>query len=302
MDTPRENPGWQVVSRAFTIAGETDELCRPIHVLAALAEIESPVSTALVSPLGHSLIPRPAHPTRERGGTASFLAMQTLEAARQFATEPGEAVNPEYLLLATIDQGDREALEALDHAGLDLLTVRRIALEALGAPMDLPQIAIPSLTPAGTLDRPPLPVEDLNPQAWSALCWRQDHLPLDKIKRQGHYDALRYLEGRYAWRISSKLGLDDDQSHSLCRHHSARVEQRAAEATSYFVAFRSAQPHGQAGMFFTTSRRRFYRVPHWLSFTVGWGTWFGNRRVRLRNLWFHLRTLGYFRHAPQLYG
>jgi Clp amino terminal domain, pathogenicity island component len=300
MDEPRENPGWQVTYRAFTIAGETGELCRPVHFLAALEEIESPVSTALASPLGHPLIPRPAHPARTRGGTASFLTMQTQEAAKQFASERGETVNPEHLLLAVIDQGDREALEALDQAGLDLVTVRRTALVALGAPRDLPPITMPPLTPSGTLDRPPVPVENLNPQAWSALCWRQAHLPLDKIKRQGHYDALNDLEGRSAWRISSKLGLDDDQRYSLSRHHSERVEQRAAKATPDFVALRSAQPSGPAMLSFTTSQRRFSRLPHWLSFTVGWGTWFGNRRVGLRNRWFYLRTLGYFRHAPQL--
>jgi hypothetical protein len=37
-----------------------------------------------------------------------------------------------------------------------------------------------------------------------------------------------------------------------------------------------------------------------LNFTVGWGTWFGNRRIGLRDRWFQLRTLGHFRHAPQL--
>ena len=33
--------------------------------------------------------------------------------------------------------------------------------------------------------------------------------------------------------------------------------------------------------------------------TVGWGTWFGNRRVGLRDRWFRLRTSSSYRGAPQ---
>ena len=47
------------------------------------------------------------------------------------------------------------------------------------------------------------------------------------------------------------------------------------------------------------ARRRRRRRLGWLSFAVGWGTWFGNRRIGLRNYWFRLRTLRYFRQATQ---
>jgi hypothetical protein len=120
-------------------------------------------------------------------------------------------MNPEHLLLAVIDQADPEAVEVLDQAGLDLAAVRQVALGMLGLPGDLPPISMPPLTPTGTLDRPPLFVGDLDSRAWSALCWRQDHLPLRKVRRRSHYAALSQLESRATWRMSSKLALDDDQ-------------------------------------------------------------------------------------------
>ena len=53
---------------------------------------------------------------------------------------------------------------------------------------------LPPLTPAGTIDRPPLPVADLHGRAWTALRWRQDHLPLDRVSRRSDLDALSHLE------------------------------------------------------------------------------------------------------------
>ena len=296
MDDSRRDLGRPVIYRAFAIAAETDELCRPVHLLAALREIESPVSTALISP--QPLLYLPPHPPRRRGGGASFLAMQTQQSARKFALERNEKMSPAHLLLALVDQGDTEALDALARAELDLAGVRRAALEALGAPADLPPIAMLPLTSAGTGDRPPLPVEELNHRAWSALCWRQYHLPLHKIKRRSHYDALQHLEHRAVWHLSSKLRVNDDQRYSLMRHHSDRVERRASESKPEFVQVRYDQPHGPT-VISGVSHRRLALVSRWLNFTVGWGTWFGNRRVGLRDRWFHLRTLGHFRHAPQ---
>jgi hypothetical protein len=299
MDQTRWSPGRLVIHRSFEIAAETDELCRPIHILAALQEVQGPVSAALTSPIGRPLLPRLANPKARHGGGASFLAMQTQEAAGGYAAERGEIMNPEHLLLAVIDQRDSEALEALDQAGIDLATVRRAVLEALDAPSDLPSISMPPLTPAGSAGRPRLSVEKLNNEAWSALCLRQDHLPLHKIKRPGDYDALRQLESRAAWRISSTFELDDDQRYSLLSHHSDRVEQRAAQANSEFTVPRSRTSEKWEKWLMTTGGPR-RRRPGCLMFTVGWGTWFANRRIGLRNKWFHLRTMRYWRHATQM--
>lgn len=304
MDHSRWNPtpGQQVVHRSLVLAAETNELCRPIHLLAALAELDGLISDALVSPLGRPLLPRSADPPPVHGGGASYLVMQTQEAATQFASERGKTMNPEHLLLAVIDQGDPEVVEVLDLAVIDLAAVRRAALEMLGAPGDLPPIPMPPLTPAGTLDRPPLPVGELDPRASAALCWRQDHMPLRKIRRRGHYAALRHLESQATWRVSSKLSLDDDQRYSLLRHHVDRIEQLAAQAKPELVELRSSvsQFRVRTGMTRTAGRRRRLRRPRWMNFTVGWGTWFANRQVGLRNRWFRFRTISDFRRAPQL--
>lgn len=298
MEESASDPGRQVIVRAFDIAAETGELCRPIHVLTALKDIRSPVSGSLASPLGRPFLSRPDSPPPRRGGRASFLVMQTQQAAGRLASERGETTNPAHLLLAVVDQGDPEAHAALHRAGLDLAAIRRVALEALGAPADFPPISVPSFTPAGTADRPPLPIEELDPRAWSALCWREDHLPLHRVKRRDHYDALCRLESRAVWRVASEFELDDDQGYSLLRHHLDQIEERTARALPECVAVRSAESPVRFKTTMTTHRRGRRRFG-WLTPTVGWGNWFGNRRVGLRNRWFHLRTLRHFRHAPQ---
>ena len=299
MDHSGWNPGRQVIYRAFEIAAKTGRPCRPVHVLAALTEYEGPISAALVSPLGRPVFVAPAHPPTVHGEQAGFLVVQTQQGAAQLASERGETVGPEHLLLAVVDQGDPEVLDALDQAGLDLAAVRRVALEGLGVPGELPPIPMPPLTPAGTMDRHPLLINDLDPQAWSALCWRQDHLPLQEIKRQEHYFSLHRLESRAAWRVASKLQLADDQRYSLLCHHLDHVERLAARARPEFVELRTAEPRFPLTNISVRHRRRLSRTG-WFRFTVGWGTWIGNRRVGLRNRWFQLRTQRYFRRAPQL--
>jgi len=226
--------------------------------------------------------------------------MQTQQAANRFASERGEATSAAHLLLAVLDQGDLDALEALSHAGLDFAAVRQAALEALGAPEDLPLIAMPPLTPAGTADRPPLPVALLDARAWSMLSWRQENLPLHQVRREGHHEALRRLESRAVSHVSSKLELDDDQRYSLLAHHMERVEQRTAKARPKSVEPRDVESHHHVTTAGIAHRRRGLHRLRWFTFTVGWGTWLGNRWVGLRDRWFQLRTAGHFRHAPQL--
>ena len=289
----------QVLHRAFLLAAETGEWCRPIHLLAALAEGDGPISDALRPPDGGLLFPRSAGPPPVHGGGASYLTMQTQQAARQLASQRGETATPEHLFLAVLDQADPEAVALLSHAGLDLSIIRTTALDILGAPSDLPPIAMPPLAPAGTMDRPPLSVDELDPAAWVALCWRQDHLPLRRLQRRSHYEALQHLESRACWRTTSKLGLDDDQRYSLSRHHLDRVEQLAAQARPDLVELRSSRPQGPVAMSVATRRRPRLRWPLRMNFTVGWGTWFSNRQVGLRDRWFRVLTISDYKGAPQ---
>jgi len=204
----------------------------------------------------------------------------------------------EHLLIALLDQGTPEVVEALSQAGLAPVAVRRAALAAIGAPADQPPVTLPALTPAGTMDRPPLPVADLDVRAWAALRWRQGHLPLNRVRRRSDLDALSHLERKAAWRLGERLGLDDDQRYSLICHHTSQVDQRVAQARPDLAGprHRPDRPAGATGMS-SWRRRRHHHA--FLNVTAGWGVWFRNRQAGLRDRWFRLRTSRSYREAPQ---
>ena len=155
--------------------------------------------------------------------------MQAQGAAMALAESRGEQVGAEHLLIALLDQGTPSVLEALSRAGLDPVTVRQAAATAIGAP-GLPPIELPALTPAGTLDRAPLPVSELDGRAWAALRWRQDHLPVGRLRRPSDREALLHLERNEAWRVADRLAVDDDQRYSLISHHASEVGRRVERA------------------------------------------------------------------------
>jgi hypothetical protein len=289
-----------VLRHAFRIAGATGEQCRPVHVLSALSLEHGQIGhalRALKSDAVHEAIDGP-----DRGGSAGYLVMQTQQAARQLAAERSEPASPGHLLLAIIDQGESEAVTLLDDAGIDVGVLRQIALQALGAPSDLPRTPMPELAPAGTMRRPPLPIEALDPRAWAALEWRQRHLPLHRVHRGSQYHALCQLESRASWRIASRLGLVDDQRYSLAVHHRDRVDQLVAQARPGLVEWQPRRNtvhqtatlvHVAVGSSCRIRRRRLR-----FHFPTGWRTWLSNRQVGLRNRWFRLRTVLSYRGAP----
>lgn len=142
----------QVLVRAFRLAGGGSDLCRPVHVFGALAEGDGPVAAALNSGNG-PVLPHPsALPVNEEG--AGSLLGQLQRATQRFASQCGMAAAPEHLFLVGIDQGDSEAMEALNQAGLDVAVLRTTALSALGEPSDLPPIEMPPLIPRSVSERP----------------------------------------------------------------------------------------------------------------------------------------------------
>ena len=294
-----------VLHRAFMLAAETGELCRPVHLLAALAEGDGPIADILRSPGGGPLLPRPTNPLPVHGGGCNYYVVgQAQGAVHRLASERGETAGPEHLFLVVLDQAEDEAMALLTSVGLDPAVLRAEALSVLGAPPDLPPTTMPPLTPAGTMDRPALPVEALDQRAWAVLCWRQEHLPLGRLRRRSHYEALWQLEYRASWRVASKLGLDEDQRYSLVHHHLCRVEDLAARAEPALVERRLSRPREPIAMMGTVTlgqgRRRWRRWRYrWLGFTVGWGCWFSNRRAGVRDRWFRLRTIPNYRGAPQ---
>jgi hypothetical protein len=276
-------PYLEAIQRAFQFAHEHGRGCGPAEFLVGISEGHGPGAAALTGGSGRTL--REVAVERPAAASGGYLHMQAQEAARALAAAQGEPAGPEHLLIALLDQGTPEVTGLLRQAGLDPAAVRRAALAATGASADLPLIPLPALAPAGTLDRPPLPVADLDGRAWAVLRWRQDHLPLGQLHRPGDLQALSHLERAAAWRLAERLSLDDDQRYSLLRQHDDQVKRRAAQARADLA--RPAAPTPRA------RRRRFANV------TVGWAAWFGNRRVGLRDRWFRLRTTGHYRGCPQ---
>lgn len=286
----------QAIGRAFSFAAETGSGCRPVHFLIGIAESGSPAGV-LAPADGRSLRAVVAGLGRISGGApASYLHMQAQGGARSFAASRGEQVGVEHLLVALLDQGTPEVLDALSRAGLDRVTVRRAALAALGLPASEPAITFEPVTAAGTLDRPALPAAELDPRAWAVLRWRQDHLPVGRLHGRWDTDALVHLERHAVWRLSDWLGLDDDQRFSFLHHHEVAVDEvvRRARADVARPAGETARAELRALAF-----RRMRRRSPLLTFTIGWGTWLGNRRVQIWDRWFRLRTLDAYRGAPK---
>jgi hypothetical protein len=183
-----EQPGGpylEAIRRAFQFARDHGRACDPADFLVGLAAGSGAAATALRPGSGLSLADIAAvsgGPSRERGG---YLRMQAQEAAASLAAARDQPVAPEHLLIALLDQGTPEVTGLLSRSGLDPAAVRGAALAAIGAPADLPPVPLPALTPAGTLDRPPLPVADLDARAWTVLRWRQAHLPLRRLRGPG---------------------------------------------------------------------------------------------------------------------
>jgi hypothetical protein len=324
---PDEEPGGpylEAIQRAFQFAHQHGRRCGPAEFLVGISAGHGPAAAALDPGSGRSLRECAVEVGGPPGKGAGYLHMQAQEAATSLAAARGQRAGPEHLLIALLDQGTPEVTGLLSRAGLDPAAVRRSALAAIEAPADLPPIPLPEPTPAGTLDRPPLPVDRLDSRAWDVLCWRHDHLPVGRLRRASDLQALIHLERAAAWRLADRLGLDDDQRYSLVWQHDDQVTRLAARARPDLApsAGPTPGPHppgphppgphppgphrqpagaprarqrprsaGATGML--RRRHRFSRV------TVGWAAWFGNRRVGLRDRWFRLRTTRDYRGCPQ---
>ncbi len=301
-------PYLEAIRRGFGLAHELDQRCGPAHLLVGIAEGEGPAAVALDPGQGTSLRAAATADSQAGGGVTGnspyggvgHLHMQAQGAAMALAESRGEQVGAEHLLIALLDQGSAPVLEALNRVGLDRDVVRQAAATAIGAPA-LPPVDLPALTPAGTLDRAPLPVSELDGRAWATLGWRQDHLPVGKLRRPSDREALLNLERAEAWRIADRLAVDDDQRYSLISHHEIEVGRRVERARPDLRGAPSARDRAQARAtaLARRHRRRPGRTRALRNVTVGWGTWFGNRRVGIRDRWFRLRTLTSYRGAPQ---
>lgn len=296
----RENPGRMVVLRAFTIATDRGRGCRPVDLLAALAEVDGPMGSVLRASDGSPMFPDSASKPGLRGGAGGYLASQALGAAEGFAGTRGETMAPAHVLVGVVDQADPEVTEALARAGVNPDEARTMALSLLGAPSNLAPLSMPALIAAGTWDRPPLEISSLDPSAWAALCWRQEHLPLGRLRHRWQWSALSSLEQGAALRVARQFNVDDDQRYSLLSQHHERVEALAHQAHPDLVETRQqmGEKHPSGPYVRVVSRpKRIWerRVP---GFMVGWPTWFSNRQVGLRDKYFRLITLPSYRGQP----
>jgi hypothetical protein len=283
----RDDPGDQVLMRALTVASDRGRRAEPVDLLSALAEVDGPLGAALAPAGGGVLLPDAAPKPGFRGGGTGYRLIQVMGAAQDWAASRQETEGPAHLLVAVVDQADPAVYAALDPA-----EVRSVALGLLGAPPDLPRLPLPALIPAGTLDRPPLEIGQLDPAAWAALRHRQDRLPLGRLRRAWHWEALSHLEERAALRVADRLGVDEDQRYSLLSRHHDRVEALAHAARPDLVVTRSQmRAQSRSGPMYAVGGlrrpRRGARLPR---FMIGWPTWFSNRKVGLRDKYFGLTT------------
>lgn len=291
-DQPEPSAAYlDAIRRAFGFARAMRHGCGPADFIVGISEGGGPAATALGGhggrPGGRSLRDITADDEPQGAGRngKGYLHMQAQQAAMTLAAELGQPAGAEHLLVAFIDQGTLEVLLTMARADLDPAEVRQEVLTAIGAPAGLPPLPMPPLTPAGTLDRQPLGITDLDARAWRVLRWRQDHLPLHRVRHAGDWDALLHLERAAAWRLAERLHLADDQSYSLVYQHDSEVEARLSqerpELASRRGSARAVRP-----------RRGPLRV------TAGWRAWFGNRWITVRDRLFQIRTIRDYRGCP----
>ncbi len=213
---------FQIIQRAFILANLSHDSCRPVFILEALREVGGHIGD-IIGQAG--LSPPTLSDTRPSG---RYLVAQVQDTAGALARRRSETVTPSHILIALLEQRDVEVIEALVRAHIDTEAARDAAFALLGMGKQTPFLMSP-LVPAGTLDRPPLAVEQLHDQAWSALLARQKRLPIQVLRRPSDVAALSHIERNAAERLSTRLKLDDDERASLGVHHLHAVQQRVAE-------------------------------------------------------------------------
>ncbi len=289
-----------VLHRAFALAQRSGELCGPVHLLISMSDLDGPIGIALSS-LGERRKENADDFAPAQIASCGHQVTQIQLAALELAAARGETPAPPHLLLAVLNQADAESLGVILSAGIDFEALRQTAIQMLGGPSELRLPESPASIPAGTLDRPPLPIDALDQGAWQNLLWRQNHLPLTKLRRPRDSGSLLRLESHYALREASRLHLEEDQRYSLVLHHLASVESILPDGNQTGLQQVVTGPNTQPARIPGRGPLRL-RLRLFLDVTRGWHSWIGNRSIRLADRWFAVKLAPYYWRARLLDG
>jgi hypothetical protein len=275
-----------VVTTAFEI-GYSSGMVGPLHLLVALSESDGDAA-ALLRPGVTGGLRSIVFADLESMGTGAmvdFRARQITGSAQQWAAADNTKVSPAHLLVALAEQAAPDVVDACTTAAIDLAAARDCALHELG--WSHPRMLEP-LEPAGTMDRPPLPLSDLPEAVWAELRDRQRRLPIRRLRHAWQAYALCHNEDRMARRIVNRHDVSNDERYSLLHYHFDTVKGLAAEAVPEILP-----PPGPRPGFLTSANvahlhRRHRFVRRHFAWLGGWACWFGNRRAGLRDRWFRL--------------
>ena len=137
-------------------------------------------------------------------------------------------------------------------------------------------------------DRRYVPLQELPADLWATLQDRQRRLPLARIQRVWQWHALCHNEQRAALRLADRHHLTGHEGVALFHYHIKAVERLGTEAIPKVLRHADqvelARPPGEYVTLRLRGRTRHFRRP----LPSGWLTWFGNRRVGIRDAWFRL--------------
>ena len=132
-------------------------------------------------------------------------------------------------------------------------------------------------------------VSDLPADVSAAIHHRQARIPFHRIRTRSDWYALNGIEQQAVDRLAKQHHLTEDERQLLLRHHLDFFDRNASNAAPSVAA--TIYPHGREGAAFIGYRTvRRHRHPRRRVIPVGWGTWFGNRWVTIRQAWFRVRV------------
>jgi len=273
-------------------------ILKPVHLFVALVEVPDAASRLLALrdvPGGvRAAVFGDLGPIGD-GARIDWRAATALSSAKHWSELDGVTPTPAHLLIALADQGDPDVVMACDRLGVDLADARARAVAELGWSDDRIYV-LECPWPAGTVDRPPLRVEELPNGPWNELQERLGHLPFGRIQHVWQWSTLRGIEDHAAWRCADRYRVDDDARYSMVRRHSDAVDQLANEKIPSVVERARqeyerelerdrSQPFGEYLTLRLTGTTRHFRG----RLPVGWLTWFGNRRAGIETKWDRIR-------------